>query len=123
MPLPCLQPSLKGPLNLKTFGVTEVSQCCVVSQCVAEISFPIGIFFVIHSVTQFIPIPIATPIAMCHNCHIYHWHVSMIIKCVIRGLLVSDFNKVRRGGQQVLSRPSADSFAVGQRQKVYVSLF
>jgi hypothetical protein len=43
------------------------------------------------------------------------WH-CMVIKCVIGGLLVTIFNKVQMG-QKVLSRPSADSFAVGRRQK------
>jgi hypothetical protein len=33
--------------------------------------------------------------ATCHTCHIYHCHVSLAIKSVIRGLLVFHFNKVR----------------------------
>jgi hypothetical protein len=39
----------------------------------------------------------------------------MVIKGVIEGII----NKVGwEGGQKVLSRPSADSFAVGRREKV-----
>jgi hypothetical protein len=45
----------------------------------------------------------------------------LAIKIVIRGPLGADFNKVREWGgwvgQKVLSRPSADSFAVVRRQK------
>jgi hypothetical protein len=36
----------------------------------------------------------------CENFHICHkdqCHVPLVIECVIRGLLVTDFNKVRRG--------------------------
>jgi hypothetical protein len=55
---------------------------------------------------------------MCHPCNRYHCHLSLFVKCVIEGLVVTNFNKVRGGeGQKVLSRPSADSLAVGQKQK------
>jgi hypothetical protein len=61
-------------------------------------------------------------------------HVSLVTKCVTGDFLQLTFNDVGRGelgtmmsggreggrggwGQKVLSRPSADSFAVGRRQK------
>jgi hypothetical protein len=48
-------------------------------------------------------------------------HVIGHQKCHKRPIIGADFNKVREwggwGGQKVLSRPSADSFAVGRRQK------
>jgi hypothetical protein len=34
---------------------------------------------------------------MCHTCHNYHCHVSLVIQCVIGGLLGTEFNKVRAG--------------------------
>jgi hypothetical protein len=34
---------------------------------------------------------------MCHTCLKYHCHVSLIIQCVIGGLLGTDFNKVWAG--------------------------
>jgi hypothetical protein len=39
VPLPCLRPSLEGPINLKTFIVTNMSKCHMMSQCVTSISF------------------------------------------------------------------------------------
>jgi hypothetical protein len=60
---------------------------------------------------------------MGHTCHKYHFYESLVIKCVTKGLLVTNFNIVRWVGwwvgQIVLSRPSADSFAVRRRQKVH----
>jgi hypothetical protein len=53
----------------------------------------------------------------CHTCHKYHLYVSLVIKCVIGGSLVTNFNQVQGGCQKVKSRPLADSFAVGRRQK------
>jgi hypothetical protein len=64
----------------------------------------------------------------CHVCHSwdicdtrpkYHYHVSLDIKCVIVGLLLTHFNKVRIVGgegcvcvcQKVIPRSSADSFS------------
>jgi hypothetical protein len=47
--------------------------------------------------------------------------VSLVTKCVTGDFLQLTFNddgREGRGGQKVLSKPSADSFAVGQRQKV-----
>jgi hypothetical protein len=50
----------------------------------------------------------------CYSCHSCQVSCSLVIKCVIKGI----FNKVGWVGcQKVLSRPSADSFAVGRRQK------
>jgi hypothetical protein len=47
----------------------------------------------------------------CHTCHKYHCHVSLVIKCVVGGLLVTDFKQVRWeegcGGQKVIPRPLA----------------
>jgi hypothetical protein len=37
--LPCLRPSLEGPINLKTFSVTNMSKCYMMSQSVTSISF------------------------------------------------------------------------------------
>jgi hypothetical protein len=34
---------------------------------------------------------------MRHTCDKYHCHVSLVIQCVLRGLLGADFNKVRGG--------------------------
>jgi hypothetical protein len=52
--------------------------------------------------------------------------VSLAIKSVIRGALGADFNTVREwggwvGGQKVLSRPLADSFAVSRRTKCLIA--
>jgi hypothetical protein len=51
--------------------------------------------------------------------------VSLVTKCVTGDFLQLTFNDVGREGrergrvgQKVLSKPSADSFAVGRRQKV-----
>jgi hypothetical protein len=48
--------------------------------------------------------------------------VSLVTKCVTGDFLQLTFNDVGRGGregrgQKVLSKPSADSIAVGRRQK------
>jgi hypothetical protein len=46
--------------------------------------------------------------------------VSLVTKCVTGDFLQLTFNDVGREGrvgQKVLSKPSADSFAVGRRQK------
>jgi hypothetical protein len=45
--------------------------------------------------------------------------VSLVTKCVTGDFLQLTFNDVGRGGwgQKVLSKPSAESFAVGRRQK------
>jgi hypothetical protein len=46
--------------------------------------------------------------------------VLLVIKCVIGGILVTDFNKVwGEGGQKMVSRASADYLAVGGKQKIY----
>jgi hypothetical protein len=37
--VPSAAPSLEGPMNLKTFSVTNMSKCHMVSQCVTSISF------------------------------------------------------------------------------------
>jgi hypothetical protein len=42
----------------------------------------------------------------------------LVTKCVTGDFLQLTFNDVGRGGQKVLSKPSADSFAVGRWQKV-----
>jgi hypothetical protein len=46
--------------------------------------------------------------------------VSLVTKCVSGDFQQLTFNDVvrGRGGQKVLSKPSADSFAVGRRQKI-----
>jgi hypothetical protein len=58
--LPCLRPSLEGQMNLrtfgvtdmsnlKTFGVTDMSKYHMMSQCVTYISFPNWyIFAILH---------------------------------------------------------------------------
>jgi hypothetical protein len=43
--------------------------------------------------------------------------VSLVTKCVTGDFLQLTFKVVGRVGQKVLSKPSADSFAVGRRQK------
>jgi hypothetical protein len=40
VPLLCLRPALEGPMNSKTFGVTDVSKCYMMSKCVTYISIP-----------------------------------------------------------------------------------
>jgi hypothetical protein len=47
--------------------------------------------------------------------------VSLVTKCVTGDFLQLTFNDVGRGGQKVLSKPSADSFAVGRRQKSHLN--
>ena len=43
MPLTCLRPSFDSPMNGKTFGFIEVSQCDKVSHLVSHVfHFPIG---------------------------------------------------------------------------------
>jgi hypothetical protein len=48
---------------------------------------------------------------MCHTSHKYYCHVSLVIQCVIRGLLGTDLKKVQGGvgwgGQIVVPRPLA----------------
>jgi hypothetical protein len=34
----------------------------------------------------------------CHTCDKYHCRVSLVIKCVVGGLLVTDFNDIGGGG-------------------------
>jgi hypothetical protein len=94
-------------MNLKNVGVTEVSQCL----CVSHIfHVPIGIFiflsFLCHRVTlsQCDTLHGCHTCATCHTCHIYHCHVSLDIKSVIRGLLVSDFNEVEGVGESCLPK-------------------
>jgi hypothetical protein len=31
---------IRGPMNLKTFGATDVSKCHIMSRCITYISFP-----------------------------------------------------------------------------------
>jgi hypothetical protein len=51
----------------------------------------------------------------CHSCHYSCRHTCHLYSVVVVGI----FNKVRWVvvGQKVFSRPSADSFAVGRKQK------
>jgi hypothetical protein len=63
----------------------------------------------------------------CHSCHHswHSWHLwrhscNYLYSLVLKGTIEGRFNKVGWGGwvgQKMLSRPSADSFAVGKRQK------
>jgi hypothetical protein len=105
VPLPSLRPSLEGPMNLKTFRFTEVSQCRIVSWCVPSISFPNKhIFCFFLYLLNFL----CLSVTLCHSVvTLYSCHVSLVIKSVIRGLLVTNFNQVleRGGGQKVSPRP------------------
>jgi hypothetical protein len=94
-------------MNLKTFGVTKVSKCHIVSHCVTSIPqlayLQFFLFFVnflllwCHIVSQCDTCHECPICEMCHTCHKYHCHVSLVIHCVIGGLLGTDFNKVRAG--------------------------
>jgi hypothetical protein len=70
---------------------------------------------------------------MSHMSHLYQISLSCVIghqmcQCVTGDFLQLTFNDVRGGGregdggwgQKMLSKPSADSFAVGRRQKVRI---
>jgi hypothetical protein len=53
---------------------------------------------------------------MCLTCYKYHCHVSLVIKCVIGGLLVTNLNKVWWGvGKKVVS---ADNLAKIQQKNL-----
>jgi hypothetical protein len=43
----------------------------------------------------------------CHTCHKYQYHVTLVIKCVKEGVLVTNFNKVLGVGRKVIQRPLA----------------
>jgi hypothetical protein len=57
---------------------------------------------------------------LCHTCRKSHCHVSLDIKCVTGGLLVTDFNKVWGGVEKVIPRPSADYFVARCFVSVYM---
>jgi hypothetical protein len=52
-----------------------------------------------------------------HTCHKYQYHVTLVIKCVKEGVLVTDFNKVLGGGDKSDSKAFGDYFVVSRRQK------
>jgi hypothetical protein len=52
-----------------------------------------------------------------HTCHKYQYNVTLVIKCVKEGALVTDFNKVLVGGEKSDSKAFGDYFVVSRRQK------
>jgi hypothetical protein len=53
-----------------------------------------------------------------HTCHKYQYHVTLVIKCVKEGVLVTDFNKVLGGWVESDAKAFGNYFVVSRRQKV-----
>jgi hypothetical protein len=109
-------PSFDSPMYWKTFSVDEVSQYHLVSHL---FNLAIVIFLLFLSIFELLAavVGIVSQYDICDGCHVcdtrpmchkYTCFVSLVIKCVIGGLLETNFNKVRRvGGLEVEGSKSA----------------
>jgi hypothetical protein len=75
----CLRLSLKGPMNLKTFGVTDMSNCQNVSRI---FHLPIGLFCLFVLFDLFCVI-VSHCVTLCHVCHIHECHIHECHTCDI----------------------------------------
>jgi hypothetical protein len=135
VPLPCLSTVIRGSNELKNFGVTEESKCVAWCQNVSHLfHFPICQLFCIFRVFKTFCVTVSHCITVwnihgCHycdtrhNCHKYQYHVTLVIKCVKGGVLVTDFNKVLGGGLKSDSKAFGDYFVVSQGKKTRARIY